>query len=118
MLKEFSSVFIFVLMGCVLISFILALSFMVRIRKPNSKKQTTYECGVEPSGDAWIQFNMRYYVFALLFVVFDVETVFLYPWAVVYRRLGFYTFVEMLVFLAILIFGFIYAWRKGALKWE
>ena len=83
-----------------------------------TKEAGGYECGEEPIGAAWVQFNMRYYIFALLFVVFDVEVVFLYPWAVVFSKLGVFAFIEMLVFLFILIVGFAYAWAKGALKWE
>ncbi|MEM9156946.1 MAG: NAD(P)H-quinone oxidoreductase subunit 3 [Cyanobacteria bacterium J06642_2] len=79
---------------------------------------TTYESGMEPIGGAWIQFNIRYYMFALVFVVFDVETVFLYPWAVAFHRLGLLAFVEALIFITILIVGLVYAWRKGALEWS
>ncbi len=104
----------------------LGLSYLVRPHDPYSEKRTTYECGIEPIGHSWSQFNIRYYLFALVFVVFDVETVFLYPWARVFRTLtsvtivpGMGTFVlgEMMVFLAILVVGYAYAWRKGALEW-
>ena len=81
-------------------------------------RRTTYESGMEPIGGAWIQFNIRYYMFALVFVIFDVETVFLYPWAVAFHRLGLLAFVEALVFIAILVIGLVYAWRKGALEWS
>ena len=88
---------------------------------PTSKageRQLTYESGMEPIGGAWIQFNIRYYMFALVFVVFDVETVFLYPWAVAFHRLGLLAFIEALVFIAILVVALAYAWRKGALEWS
>lgn len=91
---------------------------ILRLRRPNPPKLTTYECGMDPIGDAWIQFNTRYYLFALLFVVFDVEAIFLYPWAVAYRQLGLYAFVEMLVFIGILLVGYLYAWNKKALEWK
>ncbi|NJL98571.1 MAG: photosynthetic/respiratory NAD(P)H-quinone oxidoreductase subunit C [Synechococcaceae cyanobacterium SM2_3_2] len=81
-------------------------------------RRTTYESGMEPLGQAWIQFNIRYYMFALVFVIFDVETVFLYPWAVAFHNLGLLAFVEALIFIAILVVGLVYAWRKGALEWS
>ena len=82
------------------------------------ERRTTYESGMEPIGGAWIQFNIRYYMFALVFVVFDVETVFLYPWAVAFHRLGLLAFIEALLFIAILVVALVYAWRKGALEWS
>jgi NAD(P)H-quinone oxidoreductase subunit 3 len=82
------------------------------------ERRTTYESGIEPMGEARIQFNIRYYMFALLFVLFDVETLFLYPWAVTFRQLGLSAFLEALVFITILILGLVYAWRKGALEWS
>ncbi|MFM5887645.1 MAG: photosynthetic/respiratory NAD(P)H-quinone oxidoreductase subunit C [Dolichospermum sp.] len=82
------------------------------------ERLTTYECGLEPIGGAWIQFNIRYYMFALVFVVFDVETVFLYPWAVAFNHLGLLAFIEALIFISILIIALVYAWRKGALEWS
>ena len=88
---------------------------------PKSKageRQLTYESGMEPIGGAWIQFNIRYYMFALVFVIFDVETVFLYPWAVAFHRLGLLAFIEALVFITILVVALAYAWRKGALEWS
>ncbi|MBI2171992.1 MAG: NADH-quinone oxidoreductase subunit A [Chloroflexi bacterium] len=94
---------------------------VVRIRphKPNPVKYELYECGVQPIGPTrWMQFNFRYYMYALLFVVFDVETVFLYPWAIRFQHLGLFAFVEMLIFVLILLIGLAYAWRKRALEWE
>ncbi|MCT7952552.1 photosynthetic/respiratory NAD(P)H-quinone oxidoreductase subunit C [Ancylothrix sp. C2] len=82
------------------------------------QRLTTYESGMEPIGGAWIQFNIRYYMFALVFVVFDVETVFLYPWAVAFHRLGLLAFIEALIFIGILVIALVYAWRKGALEWS
>lgn len=89
----------------------------IRPKRPDPVKSATYECGVETVGDAWGQFHVRYYVFALLFVVFDVEVVFLYPWAVAFRQLGLFAFVEAVLFLLILVVGYLYAWRKRALEW-
>jgi len=82
------------------------------------EKKTTYESGIEPVGESWIQFQVRYYMFALVFVVFDVETVFLYPWALSFGDLGVVAFVEVMVFVLILVMGLVYAWRKGALEWS
>ena len=90
----------------------------LRPNRPDPVKTDTYECGVETEGDALVQFNARYYVVALLFVVFDVEAVFLYPWAVAFRQLGLFAFVEALLFLAVLVVGYVYAWRRKALEWS
>ena len=89
----------------------------IRPERPNPVKSATYECGVETVGDAWGQFNVRYYVIALLFVIFEVEAVFLYPWAVAFRQLGLFAFVEAVIFLVILGVGYVYAWRRKALEW-
>ena len=92
-----------------------------KIVSPRSRlgeRELTYESGMEPIGGAWIQFNIRYYMFALVFVIFDVETVFLYPWAVSFHRLGLLAFIEAMIFIAILVVALAYAWRKGALEWS
>jgi NADH:ubiquinone oxidoreductase subunit 3 (subunit A) len=91
--------------------------FKIRPAQPDPVKESVYECGMVPYGDALGRYNVRYYVFGLLFVIFDVEAVFLYPWAVAYRGLGFYAFVEALIFIAILLVGYAYAWRKRAMEW-
>lgn len=91
---------------------------LLRPQRGGVERRLTYESGMEPIGGAWIQFNIRYYMFALVFVIFDVETVFLYPWAVAFHQLGLLAFVEALVFVAILVVGLVYAWRKGALEWS
>ena len=89
----------------------------IRPKRPDPIKSDTYECGVETEGDALGQFNVRYYLFALLFVIFDVEAVFLYPWAVAFRQLGLFAFVEAVLFVVILLVGYVYAWRRRALEW-
>ena len=89
----------------------------IRPSRFSEEKLTTYECGENPVGSAWVQFNIRFYVFALVFIVFDVEAVFLLPWAVVYRELGLLAFVEGLVFIGILVVALAYVWRKGDLEW-
>src|SRR4026207_559725 len=94
---------------------------ILRPSRFSEEKLTTYECGENPTGSAWIQFNIRFYVFALIFIVFDVEAVFLLPWAVVFRKLGeeqgLLPYVEGLVFIAILVVALTYVWRKGDLEW-
>ncbi len=87
-------------------------------RKPNPIKQSTYECGIETVGEAWVQFRIQYYIFALIFVIFDVEAVFLFPWAVAYNQLQLYMVLEGVLFILILAAGLFYAWRKGALEWS
>lgn len=89
----------------------------IRPRRDDANKLKTYECGFDTVGPSWIQFNFRYYSYALLFVVFDIETVFLYPWAVYLRQLELFGLIEMAVFMAILAIGLVYAWKKGALRW-
>jgi NADH-quinone oxidoreductase subunit A len=98
-------------------SFALSL-IRIRPKDPNPIKADTYECGVETEGDAWGQFNFRYYLFALVFVIFDIEVVFLYPWAVAFRQVKLFGFVEAVIFVLVLVLGYVYAWRKHALEWR
>lgn len=116
-MSEFTAVAIFLLVGTGIVLFTFLLAKIIRPSAPGKVKLDTYECGEQPIGTAEIQYNVRFYIYALLFVVFDVEAIFLFPWALVYRSLGLFAFVEMLVFIAILVFGLFYAWRKGVLKW-
>ncbi len=110
-------VFVFLLLGVLLPVVALFIGKLLRPYKPSESKYTTYESGLEPFGDSRVQFNVRYYIFALMFVIFDVETVFLYPWAVAYEKLGIFALIEMLIFVFMLIIGLIYAWKKKVLKW-
>jgi NADH:ubiquinone oxidoreductase subunit 3 (subunit A) len=87
-------------------------------RKPNFIKQDTYECGMETVGDSWVQFKVQYYVYALVFLIFDVEVIFLYPWAVAFDVLPLFAVVEGVIFILILVGALLYAWRKGALEWS
>lgn len=114
----FAAVAFIVPVGMLLVSWML--SFVrVRPRKPNPVKSSMYECGMRPIGpERWAQFNFRYYSYALLFVIFAVEVVFIFPWAIRFKQLGLFAFVEMLVFILILLIGWAYAWRKRALEWE
>lgn len=117
MYRDFGTIFLFIIIGAVLLTVALLLSKILAPSKPSKNKLDTYECGEEAEGSAWVQFNIRYYVIALVFIIFDVEVLFLFPWAVVYKSLGWLAFVEMAIFLVILIFGLIYVWKKGDLDW-
>lgn len=92
-------------------------AWLVRPHRPGPIKRSTYECGLETIGETWLQFRVQYYIFALVFVVFDVETAFFYPWAVAYHQLPLFALVEVLIFVLLLVFALAYAWRKGALQW-
>ena len=96
----------------------LILSRFVAPKKPGSIKEAPYECGLESSGDPWVQFNAQYYIYALLFVIFDVEVVFIYPWALIWKNLGPVALAEMALFIGLLGVGLVYAWRKGVLEWR
>ncbi|MYL62353.1 NADH-quinone oxidoreductase subunit A [Bacillus hwajinpoensis] len=110
-------VIMFLFLGLLLPAVALTAGRFLRPSKPTAEKQTTYESGIEPFHQSWIQYNVRYYLFGLLFVIFDVETVFLYPWAVAYQKLGFFAFIEMMIFIVMLLIGLLYAWKKKVLKW-
>ncbi|MCK5571552.1 MAG: NADH-quinone oxidoreductase subunit A [Bacteroidetes bacterium] len=118
MLTEFGRVFLFLLLGVVFVAGGLIVAWLLRPHRPYPSKRSTYECGESPVGDTRIRFNIRFYVVALIFLIFDVEVVFLFPWATVYKDLGWFAFVEMLVFLAILMVGYAYVWRNGDLEWD
>ncbi len=117
MYRDFGTIFLFILLGIVLIYMALLLSKIVAPKKDTPDKLSTYECGEESEGSAWVQFNIRFYVIALIFLIFDVEVVLLFPWAVVFKDLGLLAFVEMAIFLLILIVGLAYVWKKGDLDW-
>lgn len=114
---QYVTIGIFVIVGVVLVFGTLALSKLLRPNLPSYEKSTTYESGIDPIGSGWAQTNVRYYVFALLFVVFDVEAVFLFPWAIVFRKLGTQAFIEMIIFIAILALALLYAIKKKVLEW-
>ncbi len=118
MLTEFGKVLIFFILGAVFVAGGFVASWLLRPHRPYAEKLLPYECGEEPVGDAWVRFNIRFYVIALIFLIFDVEVVFLFPWALVYRQYGLFGFMEMAVFLAILLVGFAYVWVKGDLDWD
>lgn len=115
---HFLPVAIFLLLGVVVGVGMLVFSRLVSPRKPYREKLITYESGITPFMDANQKFSIRYYLVAMLFLIFDIEAVFLYPWAVAYNRIGLYGLVEMVIFVVILLVGYFYAWKKGALEWE
>jgi NADH:ubiquinone oxidoreductase subunit 3 (subunit A) len=116
-LTAHSSILTFLIVVVGFLAFNLFLWWVIRPSRYSEEKLTTYECGENPTGSAWIQFNIRFYVFALIFLVFDVEAVFLLPWAVVFKELGMLALLEGLVFIAILVVALAYVWRKGDLEW-
>jgi len=119
MLNDFGIVLLFLIIGFVFVALGLITAAIIRPHHPNPVKQSTYECGEELiSGSPWIKFNIRFYVIALIFLLFDVEIVFLMPWAVVFKELGWFAFIEMLVFVLILLAGLAYVWVKGDIEWE
>jgi len=109
---------IFVVFSAIFALIPLALAWFLAPKKPSKDKQATYECGLASQGDPWIQYHVQYYIYALVFVIFDIETVFIYPWAVAFKKLGLFAFVEMVLFIAILAFGLVYAWKKKMLEWD
>ena len=122
-LGNFATVLIFVLVGFAFAAIALLVAKWLRPRNPSPTKMTTYECGELPTGSSWVRFNVRFYLIALFFIVFDVEVIFLYPWAVVFKQLfphpqlGALVFWEMVIFLVILTVGLAYIWVKGDLDW-
>ena len=118
MLENYLPVLIFIIIGFVIGAVMIGMGFMLGTSKPDSEKLSPYECGFEAFEDARMKFDVRYYLVAILFIIFDLEIAFLSPWAVVLDEIGMVGFVAMTVFLAILVVGFIYEWKKGALEWE
>lgn len=123
MAADYAYVGIFLVVGVLFVIVnVEVLSRLLRPKRPTPEKLTTYECGEEPIGGSWIRFHIRYYLYALVYIVFAVEVIFLYPWAVIFKDfiregLGALALLEMFVFIIILLLGFIYAWRKGSLEW-
>jgi len=126
-ITDFGYLLLFLTGGAVFVAIALFAAFLIRPSRPNEEKLTTYECGEDPAGNAWSQFNVRFYIIALIFVLFDVEIVFLFPWATVFGQeepiaatnglWGWFSLVEVLIFVLILSAGLAYAWRKGFLDW-
>jgi len=118
MYSDFSPVALFIAIAIALIVAPLIIQYLISPRmNKGGDKLMSYECGEIPEGSAWVQFNIRFYIIALVFIIFDVEVVFLFPWAVVFQEIGFLAFVEMAIFVLILVAGFAYVWSKGDLDW-
>ncbi|MEI6122980.1 MAG: NADH-quinone oxidoreductase subunit A [Bacteroidota bacterium] len=112
------SLVLFFIVAVALVGLAVGFSMIIPPKSSNAVKSEPYECGIETKGTTWVQFNVGYYLFAIVYLVFDVETVFIFPWAVVMKTVGIRAFVEILIFFFILGLGLVYAWKKGALKWE
>jgi NADH-quinone oxidoreductase subunit A len=118
MLTEFGKIFVFLLVAIIFVVVVVSVAWLIRPARPTKEKLTTYECGENPEGSPWVKFNIRFYVVALIFLIFDVEVVLLIPWALVYKVFGFGGFIIGAVFLLLLGLGMAYEWRKGDLEWE
>ncbi len=117
-LHAYAPLVIQLLIAIVLAGALTSVSVLVGWRRPNRAKQQPYECGMDPTGDARQPFPVKFYLVAMIFILFDVEAIFLYPWAYIFRSLGWYGFVEMMLYIAILLVGYFYLWKKGALDWH
>lgn len=115
---EYLAIFIYFLIATGLAMILLGVSFIAASRKPDPEKISAYECGFDPFDDARSRFDVQFYLVAILFIIFDLEVTFLFPWALVLNRVGLFGFWSMMVFLLILTIGFVYEWRKGALDWS
>jgi NADH-quinone oxidoreductase subunit A len=118
MLEQYFPILLFVLVGLVLGGILLTVGSLVSPNRPDPEKLSPYECGFEAFEDARMKFDVRYYLVAILFILFDLEIAFLFPWAIVLPEIGVAGFVAMMVFLLVLVVGFVYEWKKGALEWE
>ncbi len=118
MLENYIPILVFLVIGILVGSIAMVAGFVLGPRRPDSEKLSPYECGFEPFEDSRMKFDVRYYLVAILFIIFDLEIAFLFPWAVALDQIGMFGFLAMMLFLAILVIGFIYEWKKGALEWE
>lgn len=116
-LRDYLTVGIFASLGFILVGLLLVIAWLIRPDRAQGQKYIAYESGVDPVGDMWSQSQVRYYIFALLFVMFDVEAVFIFPWATQLEVFGVFGLIEMFIFIFILLLGLVYAWRKGVLRW-
>jgi NADH-quinone oxidoreductase subunit A len=116
-LQTYAPLLLHLLIALGLAGALTALSVLVGWRRPNRAKQQAYECGMEPTGDAREPFSIKFYLVAMVFILFDVEAIFLYPWAYIFRSIRWYGFVEMMIYIAVLLVGYVYLWKKGALDW-
>jgi NADH-quinone oxidoreductase subunit A len=118
MLTEYIPILVFIVVGVLVGALALALGYVLGPQRPDSEKESPYECGFEAFEDARMKFDVRYYLVAILFIIFDLEIAFLFPWAVALGKIGITGFLAMMLFLGVLVIGFIYEWKKGALEWE
>ncbi len=118
MLENYLPVLIFLIVGGVVGAAMIVAGFVLAPHKPDNEKTSPYECGFEAFEDSRMKFDVRYYLVAILFILFDLEIAFMFPWAVVLDKIGYFGFWAMVIFLGILVVGFIYEWKKGALEWE
>mgnify|MGYP006273845507 FL=1 len=118
MLENYLPILIFLAIGVVMAGIMIGLGMVLAPRRPDSEKLSPYECGFEAFEDSRMKFDVRYYLVAILFIIFDLEIAFLFPWAVVLEEIGWFGFTAMMIFLGILVVGFAYEWKKGALEWE
>ncbi len=118
MLENYFPILLFILIGLAIGAVILVIGRLLGPHKPDPEKLSPYECGFEAFEDARMKFDVRYYLIAILFILFDLEIAFLFPWAIVLNEIGMFGFAAMMVFLSILVVGFVYEWKKGALEWE
>lgn len=125
-LSEYGNILLIIIVGILLVCLTMLLAKVISPNKPNAEKLSTYECGEEPTGSAWVQINPRFYVLALIFLLFDVELIFVFPWATVFgnadfiardNRWGWFTLIEMAIFIGVLVVGLIYIWRRGDIAW-
>ncbi|UCD98537.1 MAG: NADH-quinone oxidoreductase subunit A [Chloroflexota bacterium] len=117
MLNDWIFIGVFLVLAPIFPAIALLIPRFIAPRKPNPLKTETYECGIETYGDTWVQFKAQYYIFALVFLIFDIEVVFLYPWAVAFEQLPMFAVLEGVLFILILVAGLFYTWRKGVLEW-
>jgi NADH-quinone oxidoreductase subunit A len=116
--EDYITVAVFAFFGLALVAVAVGAAALLRPKNPTPAKRQSYECGIDPVGGGWSQTHIRYYIFALLFLIFDVEAVFIFPWAIRLESLGVFALVEMVIFILILLAGLVYAIRKGVLRWE
>src|SRR5713101_6213563 len=117
-LHAYAPLLLYLLLATALAGALTAVSVLIGWRRPNRAKQQAYECGMEPTGDARAPFSVKFYLVAMVFILFDVEAIFLYPWAYIYRELSWFGFIEMLLYIVMLLAGYVYLWKKGALDWN
>ncbi len=114
---DFANTLVYIIVAVLFVFGSLLAGWIIRPSKPSPEKLSTYECGEDTIGTAWVQFNVRFYIIALIFLIFDVEIALLFPWTVVFKSVGFLAFAEMLIFVGILVVGYAYVWVKGDLEW-